>query len=80
MIGIPDSSLGSRPTVFITMHEGAAFSADALRAAIVSAVPYDVSLLDIRLVKELPMTPTGKISKAELAVLAQTSLKLKDAG
>jgi long-chain acyl-CoA synthetase len=80
MIGLPDSSLGSRPTAFITMHEGTTFSVDALRAAIASAVSYDVALLDIRLVKELPMTPTGKISKAELAVLAQTSLKLKDAG
>lgn len=80
MIGVPDAALGSRPTAFITMHDGAMFSADALRAAIAPAVSYDVALLDIRLVKELPMTPTGKISKAELAVLAGTTFKLKDAG
>jgi len=38
-----------------------------LKRAIAGEVGYDLAPLEIRLVPELPMTPTGKISKGELA-------------
>ena len=45
-------------------------AAPRLLAAIASDLHYDAGLLDLRIVAELPMTPTGKVSKAQLAALA----------
>jgi DNA-binding transcriptional LysR family regulator len=45
-------------------------AAPQLLAAIASDLHYDAGLLDLRIVAELPMTPTGKVSKAQLAALA----------
>ncbi|MBN9061169.1 MAG: acyl--CoA ligase [Rhizobiales bacterium] len=71
LIGLPDAARGSRPTAFVTLHDGASVDPAALTGAIAKSVDDDVSLLDIRVVEELPMTPTGKIAKAELAAMAQ---------
>ena len=43
---------------------------ETLKAAIAGETPYDLGLLTIEIVESLPMTPTGKISKAELAARA----------
>ena len=69
LIGLPDPTLGSRPTAFVTLDD-AGLDTSGLIRAIASEVPYDVSHMDLRVVAAMPMTPTGKISKAELAVLA----------
>ena len=37
-------------------------------------VPYDTALLSIRRLDSFPMTPTGKIAKAELKRLATAGL------
>ena len=68
LIGLPDAGLGQRPTAFVTGEPN--LDPDALRAGIADALPYDLSALDVRVVDALPMTPTGKISKAELLALA----------
>lgn len=70
LIGLPDPTLGARPAAFITLDEGASVNKSELLSAIAADVDYDVSALNLRIVGELPMTPTGKISKAELMALA----------
>jgi len=67
LIGIPDPRHGERPLAFVTLLEHDALGADFLRAAIDGSVDYDLSPLTILVVPDLPMTPTGKIAKAELA-------------
>jgi acyl-CoA synthetase (AMP-forming)/AMP-acid ligase II len=72
VIGVPDAALGSRPLAFVTLAadfapDAGALDATALKAAIAGRVAYDLAPLVVSIVAELPMTPTGKISKAELA-------------
>jgi acyl-CoA synthetase (AMP-forming)/AMP-acid ligase II len=73
LIGVPDATHGQRPLAFITLSEGHAIEAESLKAAIEGKVAYDLAPLIVSVVAELPMTPTGKISKAELA--ARWSIK-----
>lgn len=68
LIGLGDSGC-QRPTVFVTMTNGSMFDGAALKQAIGPRVSYDLSSLTIRKVDELPMTPTGKISKGDLQAL-----------
>jgi acyl-CoA synthetase (AMP-forming)/AMP-acid ligase II len=56
-----------RPVAFVT---GTPNGPQALKAAIAQNLPYDLTGLGIEAMDELPMTPTGKIAKAELARLA----------
>jgi long-chain acyl-CoA synthetase len=67
LIGVPDAMHGQRPLAFITLIEGHAIEAESLKASIEGKVAYDLTPLIVSVVAELPMTPTGKISKAELA-------------
>lgn len=67
LIGIPDAALGKRPHAFVTLAEGSTADGDGLKAAVRGAVPYDITPLTVRVLDELPMTPTGKIAKADLA-------------
>jgi long-chain acyl-CoA synthetase len=71
LIGLPDARLGMLPAAFVTTHPGAHLDADRLKKAIAAEVPYDVAPLQILFRDELPMTPTGKISKAQLAEIAR---------
>jgi acyl-CoA synthetase (AMP-forming)/AMP-acid ligase II len=74
LIGVPDARHGQRPLAFITLHapgatgwNGHDIEGYRLKAAIAGKVAHDLDPLVVRIVDELPMTPTGKISKAELA-------------
>ena len=67
VIGIVDAAHGQRPHAFVTLLEGVALGADTLKAAIAGKVSYDIAPLQVSVVADLPMTPTGKIAKAELA-------------
>ncbi len=60
VIGVPDSELGQRPVAYVTVV-GTVAEADLV--AVVTDAP---SGLEVRIVESLPMTPTGKISKAQL--------------
>jgi acyl-CoA synthetase (AMP-forming)/AMP-acid ligase II len=67
LIGVPDPQHGQRPLAFITLLEGHSLEGNSLKAAIQGKVTYDVTPLAVHVVPDLPMTPTGKISKADLA-------------
>ena len=54
----------------MTLHGGAQHSAAALKSAIRGELAYDLEPLIVTVVAELPMTPTGKIAKSELAAQA----------
>jgi long-chain acyl-CoA synthetase len=69
LIGLADKLIGERPTAFVTLTNGTKIDQARLKDAISARVPYDLAQLDIRVVKELPMTPTGKISKGDLQSL-----------
>jgi long-chain acyl-CoA synthetase len=69
VVAVPDARLGERPIAFVTT-DGADIDAKPLAAAIAALVPYDMAALTIRRVDSFPMTPTGKIAKAELRQMA----------
>jgi long-chain acyl-CoA synthetase len=66
LIGFPDPTLGERPAVFLIMKEESRANDQQLIAFAAQRVGRDLGVLSIRRVTSLPMTPTGKISKAEL--------------
>jgi acyl-coenzyme A synthetase/AMP-(fatty) acid ligase len=65
VVALPDTKLGQRPVAYVTTTNGAVDLA-ALKSAIVPLVTYDLAPLTIKSVAAFPMTPTGKIAKAEL--------------
>ena len=73
VIGVPSGSSGLRPHAFVTLDGSRPLDGAALKDAIAERTPYDLSLLTVETVDELPMTPTGKISKAELAARYATA-------
>ena len=70
LVGIPDPVLGARPAAFVTLHQDAKADRIMLKNAIRGGTPYDLDALEVNVVAELPMTPTGKIAKSELAAMA----------
>jgi long-chain acyl-CoA synthetase len=70
LVGVPDSEAGAQPTAFITLDPDAIVDPAKLLDEIAPELTYDLSRLEIRVVPELPMTPTGKISKADLLAQA----------
>ncbi|WEX09647.1 class I adenylate-forming enzyme family protein [Chelativorans sp. AA-79] len=72
VVGVPDPALGSRPVAFV--ETAAAVDADALKRMIAGTVSYDLAPLEIVAIAEMPMTPTGKIAKAELTARARAGL------
>ena len=69
LVGLPDAALGSRPKAFV-VTEAAAIDEAALKAHVQGLVAYDLSSLCIARISEFPMTPTGKIGKADLLAMA----------
>jgi len=67
LIGVPDAEHGQRPLAFVQLLDGHRIEPETLKAALAGTVPYELGPLRVHIVAELPMTPTGKISKAELA-------------
>jgi acyl-coenzyme A synthetase/AMP-(fatty) acid ligase len=67
LVGVADAGLGQRPVAFAMPQPGAALDGSALKAAITGKVAYDLAPLTVVIVPEMPMTPTGKIAKADLA-------------
>ena len=73
LVGVADATTGDRPSAFVTAVNGADLDPEQLKQAIRSETAYDLEPLVIRVVDALPMTPTGKIAKAELAEIAKKS-------
>ena len=69
VVAVPDTALGERPIAFVTA-DAAGLDLTSLGVAIATAVPYDTAALTIRRLDSFPMTPTGKIAKAELRQMA----------
>jgi long-chain acyl-CoA synthetase len=67
VVGVADPVHGQRPYAFITLQPHGSLSGEWLKCAIQGKVPYDLTPLHVNVVGELPMTPTGKIAKGELA-------------
>jgi acyl-CoA synthetase (AMP-forming)/AMP-acid ligase II len=67
VVGVADPAHGQRPYAFITLKADRALSGEWLKSAIQGKVSYDLSPLRVNIVETLPMTPTGKIAKGELA-------------
>jgi len=67
VVGIADAACGQRPHAFITLLPGQTLTAQWLKGAIDGKVSYDITALVVNVVADLPMTPTGKIAKGELA-------------
>jgi len=65
VIALPDARLEQRPIAYVTLADGAV-DLDQLKAAIASLVPYDLTAMTVRSLAAFPMTPTGKIAKAQL--------------
>jgi long-chain acyl-CoA synthetase len=73
LVGVADSSLGQRPVAFVTALPGVSLEPETLKAAVAGKVKYDVAPMIVKVVGDLPMTPTGKIAKGELAARAQSA-------
>ncbi len=65
VVGLPAANSEHRPVAFV-ITEGSDFEAATLKKTIQSILSYDVRMLEIIRIMEFPMTPTGKIAKAEL--------------
>jgi long-chain acyl-CoA synthetase len=68
VVGLPDAAFGTRPVGCITVAPGTEINEATIRGPLQAKLSrYDLSALTIRVIAEFPMTPTGKISKAQLA-------------
>jgi long-chain acyl-CoA synthetase len=65
VVALADAELGQRPIGFVTLEPGGV-DLDRLKASIATSVPYDVTPLLLKSLVAFPITPTGKIAKAEL--------------
>jgi long-chain acyl-CoA synthetase len=65
VVGLPDEALGQRPVGFVTVS-GEAPSPDALVEVVAARVGECPQAFVVQVVDDMPMTPTGKISKAQL--------------
>ncbi|GHA10045.1 long-chain-fatty-acid--CoA ligase [Devosia pacifica] len=66
LVGMPQGD-GQRPVAFVIVDDGAPDTLlDALVQAIQPELGYDLSPLTVQRIDAMPMTPTGKISKAQL--------------
>ena len=66
LIGVPDGQGGHRPLAFVTVHPDRDIEADALEDFVRTSATAVVPGLRVEVIEAMPMTPTGKISKAEL--------------
>ncbi len=76
IVGVPDPALGQRPVAFV-QSVGPRDPA-AIRAALAGRIDLDLAALQIVTLSALPMTPTGKIAKADLAMQAKEMARQAD--
>lgn len=66
IVGLPDERLGEVPVAYVLAEAGASLDPDALLDHLKGKVASFKMPRHLRIVAELPMTPTGKIRKVEL--------------
>jgi acyl-coenzyme A synthetase/AMP-(fatty) acid ligase len=73
LIGRPDPTLGQRPVAFVTARDGYAPDTQSLVEFATQGLGHPVPSMTVEVLDSMPMTPTGKISKAELQAAAYKS-------
>jgi acyl-CoA synthetase (AMP-forming)/AMP-acid ligase II len=73
LIGLPDDELGHRPVSYVTVEPGEPPDADGLVRFAEKELGRDLSAMSVRVIGAMPMTPTGKISRAQLREMAGVS-------
>jgi acyl-CoA synthetase (AMP-forming)/AMP-acid ligase II len=71
VVGVPNQETTNRPVAFV--QSAIEIDAVAAKSLIAATLAYDLSVMSIITLPELPMTPTGKIAKAELVARALAS-------
>ncbi len=66
VVGVPSDRYGEEVAAFVTLAEGAALDADALRAALADRVARFKVPRHVRIVTAFPLTPSGKVQKFRL--------------
>jgi long-chain acyl-CoA synthetase len=66
VIGKPDPQAGELPKAIVSMYEGKSATPEELLAHCRTQLDPDQVPVLIEIMAELPMTPTGKIGRAEL--------------
>jgi len=69
VIALPDPGLGQRPVGYVTLDDPGT-DLSRVKQAIATRLPYDVAPLTLLSIAEFPMTPTGKVAKADLREFA----------
>jgi long-chain acyl-CoA synthetase len=70
LIGLPDPTLGQRPVAFVTARDGNAPDTQGLVEFVEQGLGRPVPSMTVEVLDAMPMTPTGKISKAQLQAMA----------
>jgi fatty-acyl-CoA synthase len=72
-VGQPDEHAGELPVAYVTLKPGATAQADELLAAARELVPERAAVpVRIDVLERMPLTPIGKLAKADLRVRAAT--------
>jgi long-chain acyl-CoA synthetase len=71
LVGVPDPALGQRPVVYVTLGDGPVQPEEVARFA-EDHLGRPLPGLRVEVIDAMPMTPTGKISKARLMEVATT--------
>lgn len=66
VIGKPDTKAGETPKAIVALYEGKSATPDELLKHCRMGLGAENNLVEIEIILEMPMTPTGKIAKAEL--------------
>jgi len=77
VIGVPDEKYGEQVCAWIQLREGARLSAEEIRAFCKDRIAHFKVPRYIRLVKEFPMTVTGKVQKFKMREAMVEELGLK---
>jgi acyl-CoA synthetase (AMP-forming)/AMP-acid ligase II len=66
VIGKPDSKAGDLPKAVVALYDGKSATPDELLKHCRTELGAENYLVEVEIIPEMPMTPTGKIAKAEL--------------
>ncbi|HSB85579.1 MAG TPA: class I adenylate-forming enzyme family protein [Ilumatobacteraceae bacterium] len=66
LVGVPDPHLGHRPVAFVTARDGHLPDTETLLQFVGDELGRPVPSMTVEVLDAMPMTPTGKISKAQL--------------
>ncbi len=69
LVGLPDPTLGQRPVAFVTARDGYVPDTQSLVEFAAQGLGHPVPSMTVEVLDSMPMTPTGKISKAQLLAM-----------